>query len=128
MQFKVTEDQQTSPLLPLYSQEMFEELWNPSADKHPSYPILINFTAKWCGPCQRIDWPFLLQEFQHKFTAIYKCDVDENKYTPGFCGARKIPSWCILKGPKQMIGPVQLSDTSQVASWIFTSLQQLKKQ
>jgi hypothetical protein len=69
-----------------------------------------------------VDWNFLLHEFQSKFASIYKCDVDENNYTPGFCGARKIPSWCILKGPKQMIGPVQISDTAQVAAWIFTTL------
>ena len=113
--------------LPLKTQEQFEALWAPSSDSEkPSYPILIQFTASWCGPCQRVDWKFLLDEFQDKFAAIYKCDVDENKYTPGFCGARKIPSWCILKGPKQMIGPVQLSETSQIASWLFTSLQQKK--
>ena len=120
MQFTPSAVHQTC--LPLDHEE-FEQMWNPQPDKKAySYPILINFTAKWCGPCQRIDWNFLLEEFQGKFTGIYKCDVDSNKYTPGFCGARKIPSWCIVKGPKQMIGPVQLSETSQVASWIFTSL------
>ena len=123
MQFKPSAGPQTSLPLPLTDHADFEQMWNPQPDRPAySYPILINFTAKWCGPCQRIDWGFLMDEFQDKFAGIYKCDVDANKYTPGFCGARKIPSWCILKAPKQMIGPVQLSETSQVASWIFTSL------
>ena len=125
MQFTASVVNQTCPL-PLDNHEVFEQLWNPSQDIHVQYPILINFGAKWCGPCQKVDWKFLLEEFQDKFAAIYKCDVDANKYTPGFVGARKIPSWCILKGPKQIIGPVQISDTSQVASWIFNTLQQLK--
>jgi thiol-disulfide isomerase/thioredoxin len=113
---------------PLKTHEEFEQLFNPSLDSPPpSYPILINFTASWCGPCKRVDWQFLLEEFgQGQFATIYKCDVDENKYTPGFCGARSIPAWAIITAPRKMIGPVQISETSKVAAWIFTSLRQTK--
>ena len=94
---------------------------NKTVNPQPSYPILINFTASWCGPCRKIDWGFLLEEFGSRFEAIYKCDIDQNKYTPGYCGVRAIPSWTILKGPKQA-ETVQISDTAKVASWIFTTL------
>jgi thioredoxin 1 len=122
-------------ILPLNEHSLFEHLYNPANSKghivspgdtvyafEPQYPILINFTASWCGPCQRIDWGFLLEEFGHRFAAIYKCDIDQNKYTPGYCGVKAIPSWMILKGPKQA-ETVQISDTAKVASWIFNTLQ-----
>jgi thiol-disulfide isomerase/thioredoxin len=113
--------------LPLTNQALFEYLYSgkqPEGEEFsfkPSYPLLINFTASWCGPCKRIDWAFLKEEFGDKLS-FYKCDVDENKYTPGYCSVRSIPSWAILKGVKQMSGPVQISDTAKVASWIFTEL------
>ena len=107
----------------LKTQEEFEHLYSPNPSlAPPRYPILINFTASWCGPCKRVDWDFLLEEFGSSFGAIYKCDVDENKYTPGFCGVKSIPSWMILKGPKKAEGAIQISETSRVATWIFNTL------
>ncbi len=110
-------------ILPLTNHELFEKLYVGAKEDNIQYPILINFTASWCGPCRKIDWGFLLEEFGSRFAAIYKCDVDENKYTPGFCGVKSIPAWMILKGPKQVEGSVQISDTAKVASWIFNTLQ-----
>lgn len=109
-------------LQPLPNHELFEKLYTGAKEDNIQYPILINFSANWCGPCKKIDWGFLLDEFGDRFASIYKCDVDENKYTPGFCGVKSIPSWIILRGPKQVEGAVQISDTAKVASWIFTSL------
>ena len=123
MSFKPQTSSQGHQILPLHKHEEFEQLYSPDPSKPaPNYPILINFTASWCGPCQRIDWDFLLEEFGSSFGAIYKCDVDVNKYTPGFCGVRSIPSWMILKGPKKAEGAVQISETSKVATWIFNTL------
>ncbi len=95
----------------------------PSKSEH-QYPILINFTAKWCGPCQRVDWDFLRNEFPE--LVIYKCDMDENKYTPGFCGVKSIPAFMMIYGPKQVSPTVQISDTAKIATWIFENLQKSK--
>ncbi len=101
-------------------------MYNPGPDQsQPEYPILLNFSANWCGPCKKVDWSFLLEEFPD--LPVYKCDIDQNKYTPGFCGVRSIPSFVMLTGPKKVEGPEQMSDTSKIASWIFQTLNKNKK-
>jgi len=104
----------------LQTQEQFEELASPTLKT----PTLIYFTADWCGACKRLDWDFLKEEFGDTLT-IYKCDIDQNKYTPGFCGVRSIPNFVMLSpaSPKPSItGPFQSSDTAKVAAWIQSNL------
>ncbi len=95
-------------------------MFMPSGKSEFAYPILINFTAKWCGPCQKVDWAFLREEFPN--LTIYKCDVDENKYTLGFCGGRSIPAFAMIYGPKQISPVVSMSDTAKIATWIHDNL------
>ncbi len=96
-------------------------MYTPSADQpKPQYPILVNFSADWCGPCKRLDWNFIVEEFPD--ITIYRCDVDVNKYTPGFCGVKSIPSCLFLTGPKQVTPLFQASDTAKLASWISNTL------
>ena len=112
-------------ILPLRNHELFESMYAPQGRPEFVYPILINFTAKWCGPCQRIDWDFLREEFPT--LTIYKCDMDENKYTPGFCGVKSIPSFMMIYGPKQVSQTVQISDTAKIATWIFENMSKTKQ-
>ncbi len=47
----------------------------------------------------------------------FECDVDENDYTPGYCGVKSIPAFlAIVNGQAQPLY-VQ-SDTMKVAQWI----------
>lgn len=111
-------------ILKLVNHELFESIFSPQGKSEHQYPILLNFTAKWCGPCQRVDWEFLRTEFPE--LTIYKCDIDENKYTPGFCGVKPIPAFMMVYGPKQVSPLVQMSDTVKIATWIFENLQKSK--
>ena len=109
--------------IPLQTQEQFEALLNP--EESLSGPVLINFSATWCGPCRSLDWDFLLEEFPD--LTVYKCDVDENSYTTGFCGVRSIPAFVFLfpspKGQKsRVVGPETVSGTAKVATWISATL------
>jgi thiol-disulfide isomerase/thioredoxin len=63
----------------------------------PSPLVIVYFTAKWCGPCNRVR----LQEVvsARPDAKWYLCDVDENDYSLGYCGGSSIPAWLpIVKG------------------------------
>lgn len=103
-------------MIPLQTQEEFETLYKDTVLKSP---ILIYFTASWCGACKRLDWDFLKEEFPD--VPIYICDIDQNKYTPGYCGVRSIPNF-VLMPPSKKLEQFQSSETAKVATWLYKSL------
>ena len=114
-------------MIPLPTQEIFESLYDPAPSQAKlEKPVLVYYTANWCGACKRLDWDFLLEEFPD--LTVYKCDVDENKYTGGFCGVKSIPNFVMVHpGKRNLTGPFQSSDTAKVATWILTTLRNPKK-
>ena len=105
----------TTSLPHLPSQEFFESLIkkNPPTPHDPI--VIIKFEAEWCGPCKRIDVNFLVG-LSDKIK-WYKCDLDENDYTPGYCGVKSIPAFlAIVNGVPQPL--FVSSDTMKVAQWI----------
>ena len=102
-------------MIPLQTQGQFEKMYK---DKLPG-PVLIYFTANWCGACKRLDWEFLNEEFPD--LPVYKCDIDENKYTPGYCGVKSIPAFLFMT-PDKKLENLQSSNTAAVATWINKNL------
>jgi thioredoxin-like negative regulator of GroEL len=111
----------TTSLLPLPSQEFFESLIVRPSNIESTVPqkanplVIVYFTARWCGACKRLDIPTLMGI---RADAIwYKCDVDENPYTPGYCGISTIPAFQAISHGR----PLPLfsnSDTIRVAEWL----------
>ena len=64
-------------------------------------PVLLDFTAVWCGPCRVI--ASLLDQVadQHlgKLT-VCKIDIDQNTETPNQFGVQSIPTLILFKGGK----------------------------
>ena len=106
----------------LKTQDEFEALIGRAKDADgnlmpaPSGATVVYFTAPWCGACRRLDINRLLVAIPK--LNWYKVDVDENTYTPGFCGIRAIPSFLFIKDGKVVGSALQSNDTMKVLAWI----------
>lgn len=102
-------------MIPLQNQEQLEELINMNKDKPQKGISIIYFTASWCSACKRLDFDQIIG-LSNKIN-WYKCNVDENDYSPGYCGVKTIPAFlAILNGKPQPL--FSNSDTSKVINWI----------
>jgi len=86
----------------------------PVGTSIPAFTV-IYFTATWCSACRRLDIP-LLEERLPEVNWL-KCDVDQNNYTPGYCGVRSIPTFIIIKD-KKVVSTFQSSTNEKVEEWI----------
>ena len=71
-------------------------------------PVVVDFWATWCGPCQMVG-PFI-EELAHEYEVrviVGKCDVDQDSDLPGQFNVRNIPTILFFKGgqlAKKLVG------------------------
>ena len=108
-------------MIPLQDQQQFEsEIWTSSAPANKTF--IIYFTAPWCGACKRLDLTTLTSLTVHMSNVSwYKCDIDENDYTAGFCQIRQIPTFLCIRN-KQVISRITSSVNETVANWLSENL------
>jgi thioredoxin 1 len=66
-------------------------------------PVLVDFTATWCGPCRMI--APIIEEMAAEYAGravIGKMDVDENPEVSMNLGIRSVPTLMIFKGGKMV--------------------------
>jgi thioredoxin-like negative regulator of GroEL len=108
-------------MIPLQSQEQFEEFIGRNTTKKPDPIVIVKFGASWCGPCKKIDTTSLVN-LSDKIK-WYDCDIDTHDYTAGYCGIKTIPSFlAIVNGKPQPL--FSNSDTQQVIEWIKRGFKQ----
>ncbi len=62
-------------------------------------PVLVDFTATWCGPCKALA-PIvekLADEYEGKIK-VGKCDTDESKQIAMKYGIRSVPTVMVFRG------------------------------
>ena len=71
-------------------------------------PVIVDFWATWCGPCQMVG-PFI-EELAHEYegrVVVGKCDVDQDSDLPGQFNVRNIPTILFFKDgqlAKKLVG------------------------
>jgi thioredoxin-like negative regulator of GroEL len=104
-------------MIALQSQELFESLLvSPQLNKNNTGLAIVWFTAKWCGPCRRLGMEQVMAAGSAT-TKWYLCDVDDNTYTPGYCGVSSIPAFLAIRDGRP-VGMKQISDTAAACAWV----------
>ena len=82
-------------------------------------PVLIQFTAEWCGPCKMIG-PILeelSQEIEDKIK-IVKVDVDQNSQTAVKYAIRSIPTLIIINSGEVKAQHIGAASKAQLLQFI----------
>ena len=81
--------------------------------------LLFYFTAKWCGPCQKIK-PMILKlkdGLQTDKIKFYLIDIDENDDLCEKCGITSVPTFILFKDKKE-VGQTKGANIQSVAELI----------
>lgn len=83
-------------------------------------PVLIDFTATWCGPCKALAPTIdkLALKYEGRLRVV-KLDIDNSPNTPSRLGIRGVPTVILFKGGQEVARHVGLAPESRIEA-LFT--------
>ena len=86
-------------------------------------PVLVDFSAAWCGPCQRLT-P-ILEQFANRNgerVRVCKLDVDDSPATASLYSIRSVPTMMLFVNGKQFETKVGLSSVAALETMLTSAL------
>lgn len=86
-------------------------------------PVLVDFSASWCGPCQRL--APILEQFavrNDKLVKVCKLDIDESSQTASRYAIRSVPTVMLFINGKRADTKVGLASLAMLESMLTSAL------
>ena len=90
--------------------------------------VLVNFTAKWCGPCKLLATVLESLSLEFKEIEFYKLDIDESQPIASKFGIKGVPTLMLFKNGQFIERFIGFSSKEEIKKDITAALAKTESQ